>query len=54
MIEGRDREETIRLTAEALRVPLAQAEFMYAIEHDEIPPTGDVRVGDDEDDDQDD
>lgn len=49
MIEGEDREETIRLTAEALRIPLAQAEFMYAIEHGEIPPTGDVRVDDDDD-----
>jgi hypothetical protein len=43
MIEGKDREETIRLTAEALGVSIREAAFMYAVEHGEIPPTGDVR-----------
>lgn len=48
MIEGGNREETIRLTAEALGITLAEAEFIYAIETGEIPITGDVRtVGDD-------
>jgi hypothetical protein len=40
MIEGKDREETIRLTAEALGISVAEAEFIIAIETGEI--TGDV------------
>lgn len=48
MIEGKDREDTIRLTARVLRIPTSEAEMMYAIEHGEIPPTGDVQTVDDE------
>ncbi len=36
MIEGATREETIRLTAEALNVSLAETEFIIAIETGEI------------------
>lgn len=42
MVEGKDREETIRLTAETLRISIQRAAFIYQIEHGEIPPTGDV------------
>lgn len=42
MIEGKDREETIRLTAKALGISLAEAEFIVAIELGEID--GDVIV----------
>ena len=40
MIEGKDREETIRLTAAHRGISEDEAEFIYAIEHGEI--TGDV------------
>ena len=36
MIEGTTREETVKLTAEALGVSLAEAEFIIAIETGEI------------------
>ena len=45
MIEGKDREETIRLTAEGLGISPLEAEFIWAIEHDETQ--GDVIVEDD-------
>jgi hypothetical protein len=44
MIEGKDRDETIRLTAEALGIPLAEAAFIYAIEAGES--YGDVAIVD--------
>lgn len=47
MIKGKDKEETIRLTAQVLGISADEAGFIYAIETGEIPPTGDVRtVGD--------
>jgi len=42
MIEGKDKEETIRLTAEFLGISELRAAFLWAIEHDEIE--GDVIV----------
>jgi hypothetical protein len=36
VIEGKTREETIRLTAEALGIGLVEAEFIVAQELDEI------------------
>ena len=51
MIEGKDREDTIARTAAALGIPLEEADLMYAIEHGEIPETGDVRQEGDMDDD---
>lgn len=36
MIEGRDREETIRLTAEALGIGLVDAAFIVAQEYGDI------------------
>ena len=44
MIEGKDREETIRLTSETLGISILDATFIYAIEHGEIPETGDDRI----------
>lgn len=40
MIEGKDKAETIRLTAEFWGISLLEAEFIWAIEHGEIE--GDV------------
>lgn len=42
MIEGKDREETVRLTATALGISVQAAEFVVAIELGEID--GDVVV----------
>jgi hypothetical protein len=36
MIEGKTKEETIRLTAEAYGIPEIEAAFIYAQEHGEI------------------
>lgn len=44
MIEGKDKEETIRLTAQGLGISKLQAAFIWAIEHGET--TGDVIVVD--------
>lgn len=46
MIEGKDRAETIRLTAEALSISEAEAEFIVAIELGEI--RGDIIIVDDD------
>jgi hypothetical protein len=46
VIEGKDREETIRLTAMAYGISLADAEFIYAIEKGEI--RGDIVIVDDD------
>lgn len=46
MIEGKDKEETIRFTAEGLGISLLEAEFIWAIEHGESD--GDVVIIDDE------
>jgi hypothetical protein len=46
MIEGKDREETIRLTAAALGITEADAEFIIAVELGEID--GDVVVLDEQ------
>ena len=42
MIEGKTREETIRLTAQALGISELEAEFIVAMEQGEI--SGDVEV----------
>jgi hypothetical protein len=47
MIEGKDRQESIELTAAALGIPEAEAEFIVAIEMGEID--GDVVIEGDED-----
>jgi hypothetical protein len=36
MIEGKDREETIRLTAEFLEISVIEAAFIWGQEHGEI------------------
>ena len=46
MIEGKDKEETIRLTAEGLGISRLEAEFIWAIEHGET--AGDLVVVDDD------
>lgn len=46
MIEGKDKEETIRLTAEGLGISELEAAFIWAIEHGETD--GDVIIIDDE------
>ncbi len=46
MIEGATREETIRLTAEALGISRLEAEFIVALELGEVD--GDVVVVDDD------
>jgi hypothetical protein len=45
MVEGKTREETVRLTAEALGISTSEAEFIVAMELGEI--NGDVVVVDD-------
>lgn len=48
MIEGKDKEETIRLTARGLGISELQAAFIWAIEHGEIK--GDVIIVNEHDD----
>ncbi len=46
MIDGKDKEETIRLTMQGLGISRFEAEFIWAIEHDETK--GDIVIVTDE------